>query len=199
MMMLPYVPEGLMPPDVPEGYALCVVRTRKQIVGGTIRGKVVPKQRVKGLNADARRNYYKSIRRVGTEMILAYAELVGDASQRAKLLRTLAAVSKTPSARIRDVFSDAVLIDRPFVFSLTIRVPVVRSKSSRNYGKPPANAGDFDNFVGSFTDAAKHAGIVGDDNLSLFRGIIHPYDTDPVVPHDGPWEFDWAFWESWFD
>lgn len=77
--------------------------------------------------------------------------------------------------------------DTPFMFALAIDVPVTAK------GAIPRNAGDYDNYLKAWMDAAQmdHAKVFRDDSLNLYRGPcqIRPV---PVMPSaDGLWRFFW--------
>jgi len=89
------------------------------------------------------------------------------------------------------------IICYPYLFGLAIDCPPV--KSGVNKGLPSAAAGDFDNFIKAFLDTARWIGLVPEDSLRWFRGIVM-LDLgfrDPVsISEDGGWHFTWSFFRS---
>ncbi len=136
----------------------------------TTKERPKPYTRVSGIKGSRKKNlgkagraYYASQRKLGAYI---RAEFMSDADVMA---------------------GESPFWDTPFLFALAIDVPVTAK------GAIPKNAGDYDNYLKAWMDAAQmdHVKVFRDDSLNLYRGPcqIRPV---PVMPSaDGLWRFFW--------
>ena len=162
----------------------------KPLFSGVIAGKVTPYVRVQGRFAKPAKRYHASQRRIAYLMAMECCE--ADYGQR----KIVEATHSLRREGVKDIFR-LPPVDIPYRFGLRMTAPVVKSKSSPNYGQLPGNAGDYDNVVKAFLDAAQYAGVVAEDSLRWYRGPA-PVVIDGELLASGvvagvEWSYQWSF------
>ena len=159
------------------------------IIEDVIHGKIVPytRQTRRGHFTKAAKRYHASQDVVMMSMIRALSK---DAVTAQALM---AAMSMSGSGLMGALSRDGKpYIMTPFRFGLSITAPPV--KSGPNKGHLPSNAGDYDNFVKAFLDAAKKVALIPDDSLRWYRGPTNARRTCGVyIDPSSTWSFHWTF------